>query len=110
MKPDQTNAVQPAPPGETDGPATGLAGRILEWSARHPALAIILVSLLAVVINCYPVIFCGKSFASSTGVPMVYELTNDLKPAKPRRDLGDPEAIKAAKDAVAKQTEGIKKT
>ena len=73
MKPDQTNAVQPAPPGETDGPATGLAGRILEWSARHPALAIILVSLLAVVINCYPVIFCGKSFASSTGVPMVYD-------------------------------------
>jgi hypothetical protein len=35
----------------------------------------------------------------------VYELTNDLTPAKPRRFLGDQAAIKAAADAVAKQTE-----
>jgi hypothetical protein len=32
------------------------------------------ISLLAVVINCYPVIFCGKSFVSpSDGVAMVYD-------------------------------------
>jgi 2,3-bisphosphoglycerate-dependent phosphoglycerate mutase len=45
-------------------------------------------------------------FNIPTGVPIVYELTSDLKPAKPRRFLGDPEAIKAAAEAVAKQTEG----
>jgi hypothetical protein len=74
MKSDQTNVVNPASLRESDGPETGLAGRILEWSAQYPALAIVLVSLLAVVVNCYPVIFCGKSFASSTGVAMVYDM------------------------------------
>jgi len=44
-------------------------------------------------------------FNIPTGVPMVYELTDALKPAKPRRFLGDQEAIKAAMEAVAKQTE-----
>jgi len=44
-------------------------------------------------------------FNIPTGVPIVYELTNDLKPATPRRFLGDQAAIKAAADAVAKQTE-----
>jgi 2,3-bisphosphoglycerate-dependent phosphoglycerate mutase len=44
-------------------------------------------------------------FNIPTGVPIVYELTNKLQPAKPRKFLGDPAAIKAAADAVAKQTE-----
>ena len=82
MKLDQTNAVEPAPSGEANGPATGWAGGILGWSARHPALAIVLVSLLAVVVNCYPVIFCGKSFASSTGVAMVYDVWPPLPQMK----------------------------
>ena len=73
MNSDQANAVKSATPGETDGQATGIAGRILAWSAQRPVLAIVLVSLLAVIVNCYPVIFCGKSFAASTGVPMVYD-------------------------------------
>jgi 2,3-bisphosphoglycerate-dependent phosphoglycerate mutase len=47
-------------------------------------------------------------FNIPTGVPIVYELTPELKPAKPRRFLGDPEAIKAAAEAVARQTEGKK--
>ena len=42
-------------------------------------------------------------FNIPTGVPIVYELGNDLQPAKPRRFLGDPAAIKAAMDAVANQ-------
>jgi len=42
-------------------------------------------------------------FNIPTGVPMVYELTEALRPAHPRRYLGDPEAIKAAAEAVAKQ-------
>ena len=39
-----------------------------------------------------------------TGVPLVYELDADLKPVKSGY-LGDPEAIKAAAEAVKKQTE-----
>jgi 2,3-bisphosphoglycerate-dependent phosphoglycerate mutase len=42
-------------------------------------------------------------FNIPTGVPIVYELDDALAPAKPRRFLGDPEAIKAAAEAVAKQ-------
>ncbi|TVZ37286.1 2,3-bisphosphoglycerate-dependent phosphoglycerate mutase [Alteromonadaceae bacterium 2753L.S.0a.02] len=37
-----------------------------------------------------------------TGVPLVYELDADLRPIK-KEYLGDPEAIKAMMDAVAKQ-------
>ena len=43
-------------------------------------------------------------FNIPTGVPISYELDNNLKP-KSRRFMGDPEAIKAAAEAVAKQTE-----
>jgi 2,3-bisphosphoglycerate-dependent phosphoglycerate mutase len=39
-----------------------------------------------------------------TGVPLVYELNDQLKPVKSGY-LGDPEAIKAAAEAVKKQTE-----
>ena len=45
---------------------TGTVARILAWSALRPVLSIVLVSLIAVVINCYPVVFCGKSFVSPT--------------------------------------------
>jgi 2,3-bisphosphoglycerate-dependent phosphoglycerate mutase len=44
-------------------------------------------------------------FNIPTGVPIVYELDDALRPATPRRFLGDAEAIKAAAEAVAKQTE-----
>jgi 2,3-bisphosphoglycerate-dependent phosphoglycerate mutase len=37
-----------------------------------------------------------------TGIPLVYELDDDLKPARSYY-LGDPDAIKAAQEAVAKQ-------
>src|SRR5262249_16023398 len=37
-----------------------------------------------------------------TGMPLVYELNNDLKPLN-RYYLGDPEKVKAAMDAVAAQ-------
>ncbi|MGH8235521.1 MAG: 2,3-bisphosphoglycerate-dependent phosphoglycerate mutase, partial [Steroidobacteraceae bacterium] len=43
-------------------------------------------------------------FNIPTGVPISYELDASLKP-KSRRFLGDPAAIKAAADAVARQTE-----
>jgi 2,3-bisphosphoglycerate-dependent phosphoglycerate mutase len=47
-------------------------------------------------------------FNIPTGVPILYDLDDQLKP-RSRRFLGDPAAIKAAADAVAKQTEGKKK-
>jgi 2,3-bisphosphoglycerate-dependent phosphoglycerate mutase len=43
-------------------------------------------------------------FNIPTGVPIHYELDDNLEP-KSRRFLGDPEAIRAAAEAVAKQTE-----
>ena len=47
--------------------------RVLKFNAGHPVLSILLVSLLAVVINCYPVIFCGKSFVSPLAdIKLVY--------------------------------------
>lgn len=62
----------PAPDPQVE---TGLAARISRWAQQRPVAVVILVSLLAVLINCYPVIFCGKSFvspASATGA-MVYD-------------------------------------
>ncbi|HEY1662244.1 MAG TPA: hypothetical protein VGI03_07480 [Verrucomicrobiae bacterium] len=41
-------------------------------SKRPLLLAIVLVSLVGVIISCYPVIFCGRSYASSTWAAMVY--------------------------------------
>jgi 2,3-bisphosphoglycerate-dependent phosphoglycerate mutase len=38
-----------------------------------------------------------------TGVPWVYDLGEDLYPASDRRQLGDPEAIRKATEAVARQ-------
>jgi hypothetical protein len=40
----------------------GLPAQITKWMQPHPVLAILLVSLLAVCVNCYPVIFCGRSY------------------------------------------------
>jgi 2,3-bisphosphoglycerate-dependent phosphoglycerate mutase len=39
-----------------------------------------------------------------TGIPMLYELDEQLQPVS-RRFLGDPAAIAAAQDAVKRQTE-----
>lgn len=44
-------------------------------------------------------------FNIPTGVPIAYQLDRDLKPAAPRRFLGDPAAIAAAAEAVARQAE-----
>ncbi len=44
-------------------------------------------------------------FNIPTGVPIVYELDREQRPAAPRRFLGDPAAIEAAMRAVAAQAE-----
>jgi 2,3-bisphosphoglycerate-dependent phosphoglycerate mutase len=44
-------------------------------------------------------------FNIPTGVPILYELDADLRPAAPRRFLGDAAAIEAAAQSVARQAE-----
>jgi hypothetical protein len=76
-------------PSKPDAKVANVAARFSEWSARHPVLAIVLVSLLAVFVNSYPVIFCGRSYvAPAYGLPMVYEkyptlpgMPEDMEPA-----------------------------
>jgi hypothetical protein len=61
---------------KSDQNKISVSARISEWSGRHPVLAIVFVALLALVVNCYPVIFCGKSFVSPVslnGAPLVYD-------------------------------------
>ena len=41
---------------------SGFTTKLIRWNIRHPLLAMVLVSVLAVVVNCHPVIFCGRSF------------------------------------------------
>jgi hypothetical protein len=54
-------------------PKTKLIGWISDWNAQHPARVIVLVSFLAVIINCYPIIFCGRSYVAPPDLtPMVY--------------------------------------
>jgi len=66
--------MQVKPSSKLDAKAGELFGAFSGWSARHPILAIVLVSLAAVAVNCYPVVFCGKSYvAPAYGVPMLYE-------------------------------------
>ena len=50
-----------------------LSQHVSKWNARHPVWFLVLVSWFAVVINCHPVVFGGRSMVSpaSTGV-MVY--------------------------------------
>jgi hypothetical protein len=60
--------------GKWEVSAAKFFDRFSDWSTRHPVWAIMLVSLIAVVVNCYPVVFCGKSFvAPAFEVPMLYQ-------------------------------------
>ena len=71
MKLDQTKAFTPASTPESKLP--GFADRVSKWSTQNPILAVLLVSLMAVVINCYPIIFCGRSYVSpACAGPLVY--------------------------------------
>ena len=60
----QTQANSPAVPPKGAVQGMGLANQTFEWLQQHPVLAILLVSSLAVCINCYPIIFCGRSYVS----------------------------------------------
>lgn len=64
------------------------SARLAEACAGRPILSIVLVSLAAITINCYPVIFCGRSFVGPTaaiamvpgGYPVLPGTTNAVAP------------------------------
>lgn len=59
--------------GEPPMRRPGLGERMGNWFGRHRRCSVMIVAGLAVMINCYPVIFCGRSFVSpACGGPMVY--------------------------------------
>src|SRR5664280_1059573 len=66
MRPDQPKAFKPVSASEPKIRSNGFVAQVSEWNASHPVMAVVMVSLLAVVINCYPVIFCGRSYVSPT--------------------------------------------
>jgi hypothetical protein len=68
MKHDQPKASDPVSAPEPKIRSKGFGAQVSEWNASHPVLAVVLVSLLVVVINCYPIIFCGRSYVSPTCV------------------------------------------
>ena len=68
MKFCQPEAVSRASASNSIGQRDGFSGQLSGWMRQNPVLAIILVAGLAVVINCYPVIFCNRSYVSPTSV------------------------------------------
>jgi hypothetical protein len=46
--------------------------RMIAWSERNPRRAILVVSILSVLVSCYPVVFFGRSFVSANNVPLLY--------------------------------------
>ena len=64
---DHTQANPPTVPTKDTVQRMGLGDQISKGLQQRPVLAILLVSLLAVVINCYPIIFCDRSFVSPVG-------------------------------------------
>ena len=68
MRQDQPKASDPVSASEPKIRSKGFAVQVSGWNAKHPVLAVVFVSLLAVVVNCYPVIFCGRSYVSPAGM------------------------------------------
>src|SRR5690242_4860636 len=64
------------------------AGTLVKaWALRHPLLVLGLIAALAVIINCYPVIFAGRSFVSPA---CVRSLVYDQWPPMPGMPPGTP--------------------
>ena len=69
----------------------GFTALVSDWNKRHPVFSIAIISLLAVVINGYPIIFCGKSYVSplSAAGSLVY----NWWPPLPGMESGPPPEI-----------------
>lgn len=74
-------------------PPSGLQQLSMEasmWFVAHPIRAIFLASLLAVIVNCYPIVFCGRSFVTPTCVPMmVYNQPPPLPGMEPALQMSE---------------------
>jgi hypothetical protein len=105
MSHDQPIAPKPAVALESKIRANGFAAKVSKWSAGRPVLTVVLVSLLAVVINCYPIIFCGKSYVSAAclNIPLVYSWW----PTLPGMEGSPSETIEHGKDLAAMMWWGV---
>jgi hypothetical protein len=68
MSEDHSIAFRPVSDVESKIHPNGVMNRFLAWNGTHPVLAVLIVSFLAVVISCYPVLFCNRSYVSPTDV------------------------------------------
>ena len=64
MKPIQPINSAGMSDAKTGNRAGSWAAQVSSWSRSHPVLAMVLVSLMAVAINAYPILFGGKSYVS----------------------------------------------
>ena len=46
--------------------------QLIQAGQRNPRRAILVVAIASVLVSCYPVVFCGRSFVSANAVPMLY--------------------------------------
>ena len=53
-------------------PQVSLRLALAAWGRCHPRRAILILSIISVVVSCYPVVFFGRSFVSANSVPMLY--------------------------------------
>src|SRR5258708_23125712 len=79
----QPTAFQAVPASSVRARPARSVTRFKDWVSRHPVLTITLVSVIAVVVNCYPIIFCGRSFVSPASVT---SLVYDWWPPAPTMD------------------------
>src|SRR5215212_5306518 len=49
-----------------------VTSQVADVARRNPRRAIMVVAIFSVLLSCYPVIFCGRSFVSANAVPMLY--------------------------------------
>ncbi len=104
MSEDRSTALHPVPGSESKIRTNSFVARVLAWNARHPVMAVMVVSVLAVVINCYPVIFCGRSYVSPpAGTPMVY----GWYPTLPEMEHAIPAGQPHGSDAWATELWGV---
>jgi len=98
IKPSQTKTSKPVP---------DLVKQVSEWNAQHPVLAIMLVSLLAVVVNCYPIVFCGRSYVSPTYVMSGAIVYGRWPPLPGMKEGPAPNVLQHGSDTVAAMWWGI---
>ena len=107
MRQDQPKASDLMSVSDPPIRSKGFSARVSEWNASHPVLAILLVSLLAVVINCYPVIFCGRSYVSPASVGAGGSIVYGWWPPLPGMEKSTPPAQRHGRDTWAAMLWGV---